>query len=173
MESWGKWFGFLWSAFCSQQGDHHVRCVSEEGLNPSLYDLCLEPPPRWMLSRTIMSSSTLLSRGPPLAPSTQVSAPTVAGTAAPHRQESRHANLAVAHSMERWSISLSQITLIILPIVQVPMTKGTLRPNSDSSGTTRNTASSSYPAIPCTCMCRVTNPSGLVRFLPNPTRFNG
>ena len=44
MESWGKWFGFLWSAFHPQWGDHHVRCISEEGLNPSLYDLSLEWP---------------------------------------------------------------------------------------------------------------------------------
>ena len=127
---------------------------------------------RQMLSHTITSSSMLLSRNPPLAPSTRVSAPTVAGTATPHWQESRCANLTVAHSTERWSISLSQMTLIILPIMQVPTTKGTLCPNSDSSGTTRNTASSSYPVIPRTCMCRMTNLSRLVHFLPNPMRFN-
>ena len=129
--------------------------------------------PRQMLSHTITSSSTLLSRGPPLAPSTRVTAPTVAGTAAPYQQESRCTNLALAHSKERRSISLSRITLITLPMVQVPTTKGTLHPNSDSSGTTRNTASSSYPVIPHTCMHRMTNPSGLVRFPPNPMRFNG
>ena len=44
MESRGKRFGFLWSAFCSQQGDHHLGCVSKEGLNPSPYDLHLERP---------------------------------------------------------------------------------------------------------------------------------
>ena len=33
-----------WSAFHSQWGDHHVGCVSEEGLNPSFYDLHLERP---------------------------------------------------------------------------------------------------------------------------------
>ena len=44
VESRGKHFGFLWSAFHSQRGDHHMRCVSEEGLNPSLYDLGLEWP---------------------------------------------------------------------------------------------------------------------------------
>ena len=129
--------------------------------------------PRQTLSYTITSPSMLLSGCPPLAPSTGVSAPSEAGTAMPHQQESRCANLAVAHSMERWSISLSQITLIILPIMQVPMTKGTLHLNLDSLGTTRNTASSSYPVIPCTCMCRMTNPSGLVHFLPTPMRFNG
>ena len=44
MESWGKWFGLLQSAFHPQWGDHHVRCISEEGLNPSLYYLGLERP---------------------------------------------------------------------------------------------------------------------------------
>ena len=29
------------------------------------------------------------------------------------------------------------------------------------------------PAISHTCTCRITKPSGLVRFPPNPTRFNG
>ena len=40
----GKWFGFLWLVFHSQWGDHHIGCVSEEGLNPSLYDLHLKWP---------------------------------------------------------------------------------------------------------------------------------
>ena len=44
VESRGKWLGFPQSAFHSQQGDHHVRGTSEEGLNPSLYDLSLEWP---------------------------------------------------------------------------------------------------------------------------------
>ena len=44
MESQGKWFGFLRSAFHSQWSDHHVRGISEEGLHPSLYDLSLEQP---------------------------------------------------------------------------------------------------------------------------------
>ena len=42
VESRGKWFGFPWLAFNSQWGDHHIGCASEEGLNPSLYDLSLE-----------------------------------------------------------------------------------------------------------------------------------
>ena len=37
----------------------------------------------------------------------------------------------------------------------------------------KNTTSSSYLTISLTCMCRITDPSGLVRFLPSPTRFNG
>ena len=44
MESRGKWFGFPRSAFHSQWGDHHVRCISKEGLNLSLYYLGLEQP---------------------------------------------------------------------------------------------------------------------------------
>ena len=129
--------------------------------------------PRWTLSHTTTSSLMPLSGGPPLAPSTGVSIPWEAETAAPHQQESSHTTLVVDHGMERWSISLSQMTLIILPIVQVPTTKGTLCPNLDLLGTTRNTTSSSYPVIPHTCMCRMTNPSGLLHFPPSPTRFNG
>ena len=125
--------------------------------------------PRQTLSCTITSSSMLPSGDSPLASSTRVSE---VGMAAPHWQESSHATLIVDHGMERWSISLSQITLIILSIVQVPTTKGTLRLNLDSSGTTRNTTSLSYPAIPHTCMRKMTNPSRQVRFPPNPTRFN-
>ena len=129
--------------------------------------------PRRMLSHTITSSSMLFSRVPSLAPSTSISAPSEVRTAVPNWQESSHDSLIVDHGMERQSVSLSQITLIILPIVQVPTTTETLCLNLDSSGTTRNTVSSSYPAIPCTCMRNMTNPSGLVHFPPNPTRFNG
>ena len=42
MESQGKRFGFLKSAFHSQWSDHHVRGTSEEELHPSVYDLSLE-----------------------------------------------------------------------------------------------------------------------------------
>ena len=129
--------------------------------------------PRWTLSHTMTNLSMLPSDDPSLAPSTGISAPSEVGTAMPNQQESSHATLVVDHGMERWPISLSWITLIILPIVQVPTTKGTLHPNSDSSGTTRNTASSSYPVILHTCMCKMTNLSRLVCFPPNPTRFNG
>ena len=44
MESQGKRFGFLRSAFHSQQSDHHIRGRSEEGLHSFLYDLGLERP---------------------------------------------------------------------------------------------------------------------------------
>ena len=44
VESWGKQFCFLRSAICSQWSNHHVRGISEEGLNPSFYDLGLERP---------------------------------------------------------------------------------------------------------------------------------
>ena len=44
MESQGKWFGFLRSAFCFQRSDHHIRGRSEEGLHLSLYDLGLKWP---------------------------------------------------------------------------------------------------------------------------------
>ena len=98
---------------------------------------------RRMLSNTMTSSSMFTSGDPPQAPSSGVSPLSGLGTTMPNRQESSHINLTVDHSMVRLSISLSWITLISLLIVQVPMTKGTLHPKSDSSGTTRNTASSS------------------------------
>ena len=126
---------------------------------------------RHTLSHIVTSSSTLPSRGPPLAPSTRASAPSETWMAVPHQQESSHANLIVDHSVVRLSISLSQIMLIILLIVQVPTTRETLCPKLDSLSTTRNTTSSSYPAIPCTCTCKMTKLSGLVHFPPNPTRF--
>ena len=129
--------------------------------------------PRQTLSHTMTSSLMLPSGDPPLAPSTSVSTPSEVGTAMPNQQDSSHATLIVDHGMVRLSISLSQITLISLLVVQVPTTKGTLYPKSDSSGTTRNTASSSYPAIPRTCTCKMTNLSGLVHIPPSPTRFNG
>ena len=44
VESWGKQFGFPRLVFRYQQSDHHVGSISEEGLNPSLYDLSLEWP---------------------------------------------------------------------------------------------------------------------------------
>ena len=44
VESWVKWFGLPQSAFHSQQGDHHIRYISEEGPNPSLYYLSMERP---------------------------------------------------------------------------------------------------------------------------------
>ena len=96
--------------------------------------------------------------------------PSEAWTAMLNWQDSSHTTLIVDHGVVRLSISLSWIMLISLLIVQDPTTKGTLRPKSDS-GTTRNTASSSYPAIPRTCTCKMTNLSGLVHIPPNPTRF--
>ena len=129
--------------------------------------------PGQTLSHTVTSSLMLPSGDPPLAPSTGVSVPSKAGTAALHQQESSCTTLAVDHSMARLSISLSQMTLIILPIVQVPTTSVTLHPKSDLLGTTRNTTSSSISCDTHTCMHKMTNPSGLVHFPPNPMRFNG
>ena len=42
MESQRKWSGFLWLTIHPQRCDHNVSHVSEEGLDPSLYDLGLE-----------------------------------------------------------------------------------------------------------------------------------
>ena len=109
--------------------------------HPSMISVWNEP--RQTLSHTMISSSTFTSGGPPQAPSSRVSAPSGLGTTVPNWQKSSRVNLVVDHGMARLSILLSWITLISLLIVQVPMTKGTLHPKSGSSGTTRNTASSS------------------------------
>ena len=98
---------------------------------------------RHMLSHTVTSSSTFTSGDPPQEPSSRVSPLSGPGTTMPNWQESSRANLAVDHGVARLSISRSWITLISLLIVQVTTTKGTLHPKLDSSGTTRNTASSS------------------------------
>ena len=99
--------------------------------------------PRQTFSHTVTSSSMFTSGDPPQAPSSRVSAPSGLGTTVPNWHESSHTNLVVDHGVVRLSILLSWITLISLLIVQVSMTKGTLRPKSDLSGTTRNTTSSS------------------------------
>ena len=172
MESQGKRFGFPMSAFNFQRSDHHVEVDLRRGFtHPSMISVWNGP--RWTLSHTITSSSMLTSGDPPLAPSSGVSALSGAGTAVPNWQDSSHATLVVDHSVVRLSISFSWITLISLLIVQIPTTKGTLCPKSDSSGTTRNTASLSYPAIPCTGTRKMTNLSRLVRIPPSPTRFTG
>ena len=146
VESQGKQFGFQRLALRSQWSNHYVRSISEEGLHPSLYDFSLgRPEVDTLLYRNQLINVPLQES--PLAPSTRASAPSEVGMAAPSWQESSRATLIVDHCVARLSISLSLMT-IILPIVQVPTTKGTLHPKSDSSGTTRNTASSSYPAIP-------------------------
>ena len=62
-----------------------------------------------------------------------------------HRDKSC-ARRTVNHSVEIRSISLSLITLMTRARVQVPITIGTHLPKLDPSGTTKNMASSSYPA---------------------------
>ena len=146
-------------------------CLRRGFTHPSMISVWNSP--RWTLSCTVTSSSMLPSWDPPLAPSSGVSGPSEAWMAMPHWQESSHATLVVDHGMARLSISLSQITLISLLMVQVPTIKGTLCLKSDSLGTTRNTTSLSYPVVPYTCTCKMTNPSGLVCIPPNPMRFTG
>ena len=57
VESQAKWFGLLWLAFNPRWGDHHERCISEEGLNPSLYDLGLE----WPQADTLPHNNQLIN----------------------------------------------------------------------------------------------------------------
>ena len=65
MKSWGKWLGFPRLAFHSQWGDHHIRGISEEGLNPSPHDLSLEQPKvdtlphhNWLINTPLRESPT-------------------------------------------------------------------------------------------------------------------
>ena len=127
--------------------------------------------PRRTLSHTITSLSMLPSGDPPLAPSTGVSTPSEAGTTAPSRQESSHATLVVDHGMETVYLALSD------NIDHSADSAGPYNQRDPPSelgliGHTRNTTSSSYPVIPHTCTCKMTNPSRLVCFPPNPMRFN-
>ena len=170
MESQGKRFGFQgWPSVFNGVIITQEVDLRRGFTRPSMVSVWNGP--RRTLSRTVTSLSMLPSRDPLLAPSSGVSAPLEAGTTVPNWQDSSCATLIVDHGVARLSISLSWIMLISLLLVQVPTTKGTLHLKSDSSGTTRNTASSSYPATPRTCTRKMTNPSGLVRIPPNHTRF--
>ena len=168
----GEWFGFPRSAFHFQWSNHHVRSTSEEGLHPSLYDLSLE----WPEADTLPHRNWLIDAplwGSPTGTFNWSLCPFRGRDSHANQQESSRTTLAVDHGMVRLSISLYQMMLIILLIVQVPTTKETLCPKSDSSGTTRNTTSLSYPVIPCTCTRKMTNPSGLVVSYLTPQSSTG
>ena len=85
MESWGKRFGFPWLAFCPQWGDHHIGCVSEEGLNPFLYNLSLE----WSQVDTLPHYNQLID-----APLQGSPTGTFNWSLCPHRGRNCHAPLA-------------------------------------------------------------------------------
>ena len=124
----------------------------------------------------MMGSSTSSSIGAAQAPTSSpsgVSPPLSGAVKAEPLLESNWDNCTIAQGTDSLFISLSQTTFIILPSVQLCITSRTHLENLDSSGTMRNTTSSSYPAISLTCTQRITKPSGLVCHPPKPTRFSG
>ena len=132
--------------------------------------------PRHTFSLMMMASSTSASTGAAQDPASSPSgaSPPLSGavTAKP-LLESNCDNHAIAQGTDSLSILLSQTTFIILPSVQVPVTSRTCLEDSDSSGMTRKTMSSSYPVISLTCTQRIMKPSGLVYHPPKPVRFSG
>ena len=172
MEYQGKWFGFPMLAFHFQWSDHHIRGRSEEGFHPSLYDLGLEQPK----ADTLPHRDQLINAHPQESPTG-----TFIRSLCPLRSGNGHAQLAGKQSHHPRSGPRCGEAVYLTLVDNVdqsansadPTTKGTLYPKSDSSGTTRNTMSSSYSVIPRTCTRKMTNPSGLVRIPPSPTRFTG
>ena len=73
------------------------------------------------------------------------------GAAVPCQYNKREACI-ITQEVDSQSSSLSLMTLTILPSVHIPITRGTCLKNSDSSGTTRKTTSSSasYESTECT-----------------------
>ena len=142
MESQGKWFGLLRLAFHFQRSDHHIGGRSEERLHLSLYDLSLERPKADTLPHHDQLVNAPLWRSP---------TGTFLRSLCPLGSGDGRTQLAGQQSCYSHSgpqggeaVYLTVLdTLISLLMVQVPTTKGTLRLKSDSSGTTRNTASSS------------------------------
>ena len=89
MKSWGQWLGLPWSAFHPQLGDHHVKCISEEGLNPFLYYLGLE----WPQADTLPHHNQLIN-----VPFWRSPAGTFNQSLCPLRGGDSHAQLARKHS---------------------------------------------------------------------------
>ena len=82
-----------------------------------------------------------------------MSVPSASSSGVPSAMTRHNNNCArgtVAQGVEVQSISLSLITLITHARVQVPITIGTRLPKVDSSGTTKNMTSSSYPTTSLT-----------------------
>ena len=117
-------------------------------------------------STTTLISSMVLSSWPPATPSCKVAS-------TPPLRDNNWARHKVAYGVVSWSSSLSLMTLMILPSIQVPSTKGTRLEKADQLGTTKNTISSSYPATSFTCSLMITNPKACMCWPPIPTRSTG
>ena len=172
VESQGKQFGFLRSAFRSQWCDHHVRGISEEGLNPSLYDLGLERPK----VDTLPHRNQLIN-----APLQESSTGTFNRSLCTLRGGDGHTQLAGKQSHHSHSgPRCGEAVYLALP--------DDVNYSADSAGPHNQRDPPSelrlighhqehcvfvIPRNTHTCTCRMTNPSGLVHFPPNPMRFNG
>ena len=156
----------------SQQGDHHIGCASEEGLNPSLYDLSLEEPQvdALLYHNQLIDASLWGSPTGTFNPS--LCTPRGGDDCAPLAGKQPHH----PHSGPRCGGTVYL----------------TFPDNTDYSGNRTDPYDQGDPPSevgligyhkehiifiiagdPHTCTCRMTNPSRLVCFPPNPTRFNG
>ena len=143
-----------------------VSCVGAWDIFPSKISVWNGPP------CMLFSISTTVSNS--FSPGTSVpSAPFSGVPSATRHCDSNWARRTVDQGVEIQSISLSLITLMTHAKVQVPITIGTCLPKVDSSGTTRNTTSSSYPATSLTSSLAITNPKGHVHQPPSPTKCSG
>ena len=148
VESQGKQFGFPRSAFHSQQSDHHVRSISKEGLHPSLYDLDLERPE----ADTLPHRNQLVD-----APLWGSPTGTFNWSLCPLRGRDSCTQLAGKQLCHPHSGPQRGEAVYLTLSDDVDY-------SADSAGPHDQWDPPSYPAIPRTCMRRMTNPSGLYIF---------
>ena len=171
MESWGKWFGFPRSVFHSQQSNHHVRSISEEGLHLPLYDLSLE----WPEVDTLPYRNQLVDaplRGSPTGTFNRSLCPLRGGDGCAQLagKQLHHPCSGPQHG-EAVYLTLSD---------DVDHSANSAGPHNQRDPPSeirliRHHQEHCIFIISCdtpTCMHKMTNPSGLVHFPPNPTRFN-
>ena len=176
MQSRGQWLCLPGlSGPSPQRHHHHLGTLPNERFNPALHDLGLERPEphillyvNWLIY--ILTNWELGCCSPKFYGA--ISCHSLVFCYSAH-QLNRLDTLTTAQGIESLSISPSLITLTILPSVQVPTTMGTCWENSDLSGTTRKTTSSSHPAISFTWTLNITKPSGWVLVPPTQARFRG
>ena len=131
-------------SFPSPQGHHHdMGAFPNEWFDPALLYLHLE----WSQSNIVFHKDWLIqvSTHQGLCCSHPLLCRAITGWARVFRYSvlSKREALTIAQGVKSLSISLSLITLMILPSIQVPITIGTRWENSNSSGTMRKTTSSS------------------------------
>ena len=165
MESRGKQFGFPWSAFHSQWGDHHIGCASEEGLNTSLYDVGLE----WPQAEALLYHNQLID-----APLWESPNGTFNQSLCPLRGGDSHSPLAgkQPHHPRSGPRCGEMVYLTLSDNIDYSADHAGPYDQGDPPSKLRLIRDHQEHCVFITCTCRMTNPSGLVCFLPNPTRFN-